>query len=289
MPIVLVGEDPSVTPETSESWTAGLTYEPSELPGFRLDLNYFNTEFSDRIALPSTTFAGVIGDPAFESIINRNPSAGLLQDLFDGAQTVIDQRAFFGPPPGSPLSVSDVDVVVDTRRTNIGRTQTSGIDGSLTYEWTVGETDFNVGGSATYILELDDELRPGSGERERFDIVFEPARFTARSSFGVQQAGLGVTTFLNYVGGYSDVRFDPENDVGSFTTIDLNIAYEFSQTQGTGLTDGLSLNFNVLNVFDEEPPFVEPDPSGSGLGIGYDPVNSTGLGRFVSFEIRKRW
>jgi len=43
---------------------------------------------------------------------------------------------------------------------------------------------------------------------------------------------------------------------------------------------GFALSFDATNVLDEEPPFVN-------IQGGFDPGQSSALGRFVSFSISK--
>src|SRR5262249_16849082 len=76
--------------------------------------------------------------------------------------------------------------------------------------------------------------------------------------------------------------------IGSWTTFDLNLAYDFGAR--AGLLDRVQLSVSAQNLLDRDPPFV--DPFGAGLGfipIGFDSANANPLGRFVSVGIKKQW
>jgi iron complex outermembrane recepter protein len=52
--------------------------------------------------------------------------------------------------------------------------------------------------------------------------------------------------------------------------------------------DKLRIALNVQNLFDRDPPRLLPEP-GFTEGVGYDPVNASGLGRIISLQIRRSW
>jgi outer membrane receptor protein involved in Fe transport len=89
------------------------------------------------------------------------------------------------------------------------------------------------------------------------------------------------------VDGYPDDRRPVRQQVGSFTTVDLGIAYTFA-TGPAGSVKPFRIAFNVGNLFDQDPPRLLPDPLTT-AGLGYDPVNASGRGRFVSLQLRKVW
>ena len=288
-PIDLAGDDPNLRPETSENWNVGASYSPTFAPGLKMSIDYFNTEFSDRIAFPTQSTAFIIGDPTFEGILVRQPSVGEVNALLDGALNVLDFRGFFGgPTPTGPLTAEDIDLIIDNRRQNVSTTQTSGIDYSVNYSIKAGDGNINFGLNSTYILEFEDTLFPGSPTSERLDTVFEPARSRTRANVGFENENLNATLFFNHVNSYDDVRFDPHENVGSFTTADLNLSYSFGNR--SSVLGGTSLSLNIINLFDQDPPFVRPDPASvNGRGVGYDPANASGLGRFVAVQVRKSW
>ena len=69
----------------------------------------------------------------------------------------------------------------------------------------------------------------------------------------------------------------PVQQISSWNPVDLDIGYEFKQG---GLLNGLALGVAVTNLFDEDPPFVN-------IAGGWDPGQSSALGRLVAFTVSK--
>lgn len=279
----LIGSDPEVTPEESETWTAGLVLEPSTFPGLAIDLNYFNTTFVNRIAQPSGTIA-VIGNPAFDSIVTLGPSLTLVNELLDGATTVSD---FSGPnfTPGT-ATPEDVVAIVDIRVSNTAIAETDGLDLSVSYGFDIGNNQFSTFFNSTFLFGFDERLTPNSQIVENLNRPFEAIDFRFRGGVSWLQGDFRAGLFVNHVDSYIDDRFEDDLTIDSFTTIDLSIGYKF-QISGSVL-DGVSVDFSVLNLFDQGPPRLETDPLLAG-SVGFDTVNASGRGRFISGRITKQW
>jgi iron complex outermembrane receptor protein len=79
---------------------------------------------------------------------------------------------------------------------------------------------------------------------------------------------------------------DPDQNVSSFTPVDLNFWVNFGDENGTGLSEGWVLGLLVSNVFDEDPPYVNIAPSGNGNG-GYDSSAANPIGRLFGISLEK--
>ncbi len=73
----------------------------------------------------------------------------------------------------------------------------------------------------------------------------------------------------------------PNRRVDACTTADVTIGYRFDQPRGDWL-EGLALNFNIANVLDTDPQFVNST-------AGFDSTQASPYGRFTPASIRKRW
>ncbi|HEX8528222.1 TonB-dependent receptor plug domain-containing protein, partial [Allosphingosinicella sp.] len=282
---VLGGSNPDVRPERSRSWTVGAELAPPAAPGLRLSLNYYSIRFSDRIALPSPIIT-VVGDPAFESIVNLNPDDDLIQRLIAGAQVALD---ISGPDfRNGNATPADVSVIVDGRINNTAATRTRGLDFNLGYRFGWGDSRLVINANVNYILAFEDQLRPTSPPIEALDSPYRPLDLRARTQLGWSRGGWSANLFLNYADSYRDNRGNRDLPVGSFTTVDFGIGYEAPEEGAPGWLRGIRIALMAENLFDEDPPRLLPDP-GSNTGLGYDPVNATGRGRFVSVQLRKRW
>jgi outer membrane receptor protein involved in Fe transport len=282
--LALGGANPDVRPERSRSWTAGVEFEPPSAPGLMLALNYYSIRFKDRIALPSQTIA-VVGDPAFDSIVTHDPDDGAVQDLIDGAEVALD---FSGPDfSNGNATPADVVVIVDGRINNSSRTVTDGIDASLAYRFNWKGSEFRLDANLNYILSFNDQLRPTSPAFSALDTPYRPLDFRVRAHAGWARGGCAANLFLNYADGYRDNRGTRNLNVRSFTTLDGGISYRFGEESASWLK-GLRLALNGENMLDRRPPRLLPDP-GSTAGLGYDPVNASGRGRFLSRQLSKSW
>jgi outer membrane receptor protein involved in Fe transport len=279
--LFLQGNNPDVRPETSRTWTLGGEWEPGFAPGLRLTANYYSIRFSDRIALP-TAFVVVIGNPAFEPIIDRDPAPARVADLVAGAEAVLD---FTGPNFGPGGAVpSDVDIVLDDRVNNTAITTTRGFDFGLRYAFTLGGNNFVADLNLNHILEFDDQLTVVSPVVNALDRPYRPLDWRLRGGFGWTRQGWSANVFVNHAGAYGDDRAAVRRPVSDHTTIDGSLAYTFDSN--TSWLGGTRVALFVENLLDENPPRLVPEPRRT-TGLGYDPVNATGRGRYVALQLRR--
>jgi outer membrane receptor protein involved in Fe transport len=109
-----------------------------------------------------------------------------------------------------------------------------------------------------------------------------PLAVHLRGSVGWQSSGWGVFSFVNFSGSYRDRQTQPARGVSSWTTLDLQLRYEFPGDSSP--VRGTSLILEAQNVFDRYPPFLN-----NPLGIGYDQENGDLSGRVLSLTVRKKW
>lgn len=283
--LALGGSNPDVGPERSRSWTVGAELAPTGVPGLTLSLNYYSIRFSDRIALPSPIIT-VVGDPAFESIVTRDPDVALVSDLVAGAQAAVD---FSGPNfTNGHATPADVTVIVDSRVNNTAITRTRGLDFNLRYAFASGQSHFLVNANVNYIFAFDDQLRPTSPVIAALDTPYRPLNMRLRGQLGWNRRGWSANLFINHADDYLDTRGGRSLPIGSFTTLDLGIAYDFGREHRVTWLRDTRISFSADNLLDREPPRLLPDP-GSTTGLGYDPVNASGRGRFLSIQFRKIW
>lgn len=280
--LVLSGSNPDIRPERSESWTAGAELEPAFLPGLRLTANYYSIRFSDRIALPSPTVV-VVGNPVFDPIVNRNPSAELAARLVAGAAFVRDVS---GPGfSNGGATPADVDLIVDLRFNNTAVTTTNGFDFGLRYAFSIGSNRFLADANANYIISFDDQLTRTAPRISALNRPYRPVDLRFRAGLSWARGPWAANAAVNHTDGYRDDRTAVVRPVGAFTTVDAGIAFE---TGARGPLGGMRLSLTVQNLFAARPPRLAPDP-GSSRGLGYDPVNATGRGRVLTLQLRKAW
>lgn len=280
----LVGSNPGVQPETSKSFSAGFDWKPPRVPGLRLGATYYAIRFSNRIVLPVDQIV-VVGDPALEPIVTRDPDIGFVSDILAGAGQVLD---FSGPGfTNGGATPADVVTIVDVRISNTAETRTSGLDLALDYAFELGRDRFQLGLNANKVFKFDDRLTSASPVIHTLNTPFHPVDWRARASLAWSRGPLSGSLFLNYTDSYRDNRAGRSEGVRSFTTLDAGLAYEAGESR-RGPLHGVRVALNVRNLLDQDPPRLLQDPA-STRGVGYDPVNATGRGRTVALQVRKSW
>jgi iron complex outermembrane receptor protein len=283
--LALGGSNPDVGPERSRSWTVGAELAPRAVPGLTFSINYYSIRFSDRIALPSPIIT-VVGDPAFESIVTRDPDVALVSDLVAGAQAAVD---FSGPNfTNGHATPANVTVIVDSRVNNTAITRTRGLDFNLRYAFAVGESHFLFNANANHIFSFNDQLRPTSPVIAALDTPYRPLSLRLRGQLGWSRRGWSTNLFVNHADDYRDTRGGRSLPISAYTTLDLGISYDFGRDSAVRWLRNTRIAFSADNLLDKDPPGLLPDP-GSTVGLGYDPVNASGRGRFLSIQIRKIW
>lgn len=280
----LIGANPNVGPEKSKSWTAGFDWKPPAIPGLSMSASYYAIRFTNRIALPTQQIV-IVGDPALAPVVTINPGVDLATSLLDGAGNVLD---FSGPGfTNGNATPADIVVIVDARISNTAETRTNGLDLGLRYDWTLGVNRFQVDLNANKVFRFNDRLTASSPLIKTLNTPFQPIDLRLRAGLAWSRGPWAANSAVNYTDHYRDNRAGRDDRVKSFTTVDAGLSYDFGEAQERAL-NGLRLALNVQNLFDQKPPNLGLEP-GQSRGIGFDPVNATGRGRFISVQLRKRW
>ena len=280
----LAGANPDVKPERSRSFSAGVDLRPRDVPGLRVAATYYAIRFTNRIALPTEQIV-VVGNPALEPIVTRNPSLDLVTGLLDGAGQVVDAS---GPGfSNGNAQPGDVVLIVDARNANTAESRTSGLDLGISYDFELGANAFRSELNLNKVFRFDDRLTRTSPVAHTLDTPFHPVSWRARAGLSWTRGPLSGVLFVNYTGNYRDDRAAVSRPVRSWTTVDAGLAYTVPPAAGPVLGK-LRLALNVQNLFDRDPPHLAPEP-GFRRGVGYDTVNASGRGRTLSLQVRRRW
>ena len=281
--LFLQGSNPGIKPETSRNWTLGADWSPKSVGGLKLTANYYSIRYSNRIAMPASVVT-IVGDPAYDSIVQFNPDVTALSAVMAGAQFLDD---FTGPGfSDGHATASDVYVVLDDRTTNTAFTVTSGLDLGLRYAFRLGANEFVADGRLTHIFKFKDQLRPGSPVIDELNHPYQSLRWRARAELGWSNRPWAASLFLNYAGDYVDNRTSVPCPVDAFATFDANLSY--ASPAARGWLRGTRISLFAENLFDASPPYLALD-QGRTQGIAYDPVNASARGRFVAVQLRKSW
>jgi len=273
------GGNPDLSPETAETWSFGIDWNVAALADTSVSLTYFHIDYENQIAQ-------YLGD---RNILQR-------EDEFTGtgiirrdaaAQARIDELFAQGLTVARGVLPVPATLYVDGRPNNLGRSETKGIDFLLRSGWsTDGGHDFVADLGGVYTLDHKVSITPAGNLLDRDNVIFNPLGVRARASLTWARNEYSARIVLNHIGEYDNSLASPTQKVESFSPVDLSAWVNLGDPDGTRLGDGWVLGFQVNNVFDEDPPYVNIAPSGNGSG-GYDATASNPIGRLFGVSLEK--
>ncbi len=259
----IIGGNPDLDPEISDTFTVGAVFTPEFIPGLNLTIDYYNIEVDGFIGTVPPELAvrtcGLEGDPFFCSLVTRDLGGGLFAD-----------------PETSNVVATDI---------NTGSINTSGIDIQLDYGFALGDGfgDLNLNYIATYLIEYEVEPLPGLD-------TFECAGFFAGDCAAPRPEYNHVTTLT--WSSESDVNVNltwrligeteafsggaglPEASLNRFdTTHYIDVSVNFP------LLDNMRVRAGINNLFDAQFPVAANLPAGIGTGNTFPGLFDVG-GRF---------
>ena len=255
--IVLAGGNPDLKPEEAETYSLGFDWVPTSgaFDGFLLSLTYFNVEFTDQIAIAPISEPGFFSTDAYRPFYTINPT---LEETLAAANGMRIENApsleslYLGLPPY---------LLIDARRNNLGSVKTDGLDFGVRYARETGIGQFYAGVWGTYTLNRDVTAAPGTDTVDALE--FGVSKLQLVTDIGWSWDQLDASLRLNHSAGYDT---SPTNDVGSFTTVDLNGNWTLP---GSGWRGDTVLTFSIDNLFDEDSPYfddIDGYANGSTLG-----------------------
>jgi outer membrane receptor protein involved in Fe transport len=212
--------NPDLGPETADTLTYGVVYEPSFVPGLGMSLDYYDIDITDAIATI-------------------------------GGQTTVDECA-----KGSQIACQQITIVSGTYRLNIAplnlaRVINRGFDGELSYSLPVagGRLGLRALGNYTTVAK---STTPGAATIDR---AKEAGQLQATFSANYNRGPLGLNVQTRYISdGLYNAQYIVGTDIDSnhvpkrFYT-DLSVKYKF---EAMGADSEVFLNVN--NVFNKKPP-----------------------------------
>jgi outer membrane receptor protein involved in Fe transport len=262
-----LGGNRNLTPETAQTFTAGIVIQPRVLPEFSATVDYWNIDISNTI---SAYGADVILAQCYgQGLVNGQPPAicGNIQRDADGFVNRISDIA-----------------------QNVGRNQTSGIDFGLRYEPQTAFGRVGLRADVTYLNNYD--LTTAAGEiiraRNNYDLSLVLPDW--RGLFGLSWANgpLNAGVNVNWLNSWRECEnnacdisnedeqagtapFVRSRRVDSYFRTDLNLGLNL-ETGGSGKTN---FAVGVTNLFDVQPVYIA-----NGFTAGSDPTMYDYIGRY---------
>ena len=274
--LALTGQNSELQTEKATTWTTGFNLHLGEQRPFNLQVTYFDIAFRNRIAYPITGDmlpAGSNQSP-YTNYIDWEPS---VEEISYWTQS----PSYFPQPGQDP---AQIDVIVDNRLQNIAIMHVSGIDANVTYarDFAVVKVNWLLRGA--YLVHHDRQVLSGEPRVSVRSTIYNPVALRLRGGVTAERGKFVGALFTNYIDRYTDNRLPDSPDIGSWTTLDLNLLYSLPIREHTTALDGFTVGLNVSNVLNQRPPYV--------LGanhVNFDGANASAVLRFIGVEISKRW
>jgi outer membrane receptor protein involved in Fe transport len=269
----LQGGNPNLVPETSDTYSYGVVFQPRWVPGLAITVDYFDISIEDTITTfqsPNTwTACYANNDPAACARINRNPNG----QLWVGNGFVQDLNINIGS-----LSTTGYDVNIGYTGLEVGR---------------FGSLSFNMTG--TYLIDLVTQPAPGVDlhpspdiVRDTFDCVgfyssvcLTPSpqwRHRFRTSWQTPW-DLDLSFTWRHYSGVTGLT-GPNNPMPD-DQLDRELAAEdyFDLAANWAITEKAALTLGINNVLDDNPS-ISGAVGTTGNGNTY-PQTYDALGRYV--------
>lgn len=297
------GGNADLVPETATSWSAGLTWRPSQWPSLQLGLNYYSIEYDHRIDAPGAN-AGPIAaitdrDGYFDEFLTYNPAYFPERALANGIVDGFDARTAEGflalvqslyaseDPPfaGTAPDPASVVAVLDGRRSNAARLTTRGLDASLQAAWDTQYGRWRAMLRANFVFEWQTAPSPSVPLVDAVDRIFNPLSKRIALDIAWEREAWSAALTSRYTGAY---RNDVATASGHYARVDdslihdVTLAYDLGE-RWPGIGHNLRLALGIQNVLDEEPPLA------LNTNILFDPQYASALGRYSTLTVSKRW
>ncbi len=272
--LVWSGGNAALLPETADSLTVGLDFRLPRVAGLEVGVSYFDIKYVNRIQSPFTgaTLADQLGNPHYSRFVDRDPSQAYREQVCSsGSPTAANQEACL---------TESIAAIIDSRIANTAKLNTDGIDLEVRYRGDTSFGTFGLGLLATRILNYEQATTESIPPVSLLNRKYRPVDTRMRVNGSWGRGDWVTNVFVNYVADYEDVSDSGTRRVGSWTTMDFDVAYFPESVRGW--LSGTSLSLNVQNVLDRDPPFVN-------TMFGYDITNANPYGRVVSLLARKQW
>jgi outer membrane receptor protein involved in Fe transport len=264
--LVAFGGNADLRPARGRSWSLGMDFTPSLLPGLKVAVTRFDIYLDGGVNALSLN-SDVLGDPRFASLVNPDPTPA-------ERTAVCGRGTFYGDLSNCLTSAVPI---VDARSLNISRVRTAGYDLAAKYGFSTPAGQFDLGLEGTYVARFAQAFSPATPLTNLVNTDHNPPAHRGRASFDYRWAGWDIAAFVNYTGRYRDIDSVPERSVAAWTTVDAQVSYAIRDA-------GLRLTASAQNIFGELPPFIS-----NPIGVGWDQENATPYGRQLRFGLQKSW
>ncbi len=276
--LYLSGGNPDLGPEKATSWTLGADYSPQSLKSLKVSATYFNIDYNGRVVTPVSSVVQGFSNPLYAPFAQYNPSLSVVNDLVDNASEFFNLRHLVYDP-------SSVVAILHNNFQNASSQSIRGVDLSIRQSFTLESGDLTVFANATQ-LKIVQQTISTAPSFQVSGMIFNAPKFKARGGMTWTRGALSASAFADYVASETDTGVNPVKRIGSWTTVDANLAYNFQQSSGAWKNVKFALS--ASNLFDKIPPRAA-SPAVQFQGLYFDSNNASIVGRFISLSVSKGW
>ncbi|WP_396588943.1 TonB-dependent receptor plug domain-containing protein [Bermanella sp. R86510] len=271
----VVGGNPDLEPEESDSLTVGFVYMPEFLPGFSASLDYFNIKIEKGIGTVGTD--NVITG-CYESVNFSSPLCAFLT----GPASVDESPSTTAPERRNAVqAVTGVQLAND----NLSDFETSGFDFNLEYQTFVGMGDLTVALAGTYVTQYDYTPADGLPTVEAAGKVAEDQWIGNPAAFAELRTNLDVIyTYDNYSVNWNTTYQSETEDINASPSNLDNIAdaMMYHNVQLGYTFNEYKFAFGIRNLLDEEPPYLTNNDDMNTIPVSYDTAGRYFYGRITA-------
>ena len=284
--VAVSGGNLNLKPETAKTWSFGLEYMPSALPGAQFNLNYFDIKYENQIVSYLSNLNVLRLESLFSPVILRGAAAQakIAQLVAESNVNGALSRVVNG---GSVAQALAANVFVEGRTGNQGTTIARGLDFGLSVPFDlekIGNFRLTLRGTRFFTYKI--AFTAGGAITEQLNNIDYILKFRGRASLQYKTGPFDMNLYLNYSNGYNNTFSTLAPKIGANTTFDLTASYDFGEQ--LGFAKRFQLGLNVVNLFDKAPPFADLAPTNNGGG-GFDPTVASPVGRIVSVSLRTKF
>jgi outer membrane receptor protein involved in Fe transport len=284
-----IGGNPNLKPETSDTYTAGVVWQPSFVPGLNVSVDYFNIKVDQFIAGIGANLiinqCLATHSSTFCSLVHREPGNNSL--FLDPTGFIVDTSLNTGS-----LKTTGVDLNVNYRTdlSTLGLGDYGGVSFSMVGTWLdtlitqplPGGPSYDCAGLYGTVCAGPNGEGPAPVWRHKLRVTW-----TTPFSYGDWVKSLSFSAQWRY---YSKVKLDAFDSNPQLNTPGLQ--YETDRvlssrnyidlTANFTIHNNLNMRVGVNNVFDKDPPILGSSncPAGACNGGTYPQVYDA-LGRYV--------
>lgn len=211
--------DPTLQPETSKAFNAGVTWIPGN--GFNFSLDFWDFSFEDVLLKENA-----------QAIVTANPDDARIERTSAGTISIVNV-AFIN---ADAIDTNGVDFSASRSFDFAGGTLTPSLDGIYVITYDVTNNGVTI---------------DGAGRFNRSNVGSPTPRLRGNIGLNYENDRFGANIYVRHVDSYED---DSGTSIDSFTQFDVQASYNL----GSFLRDEseTTITVGLLNAFDQDPPFV---------------------------------